>query len=286
MIFPLVLERDAKTAGQKCHFPHSLAKNIIFKNSCLCEHQRIGKECDDRSCLIKRTGSNLFERKGRLASGKTLTINSPVLADFYLQPFRECIYNGSTYAVKTAGDFISASAKLTAGMKFRKNKIDRISSGLVVDSDRYTPAVIHDSDGIIRMDNNSDFCAESCQRFVNSIIHNFINQVMKTSGGSCTDIHAGSFSDCLQSFQYLNGIRIILADFCSILYIIIRILPFILLIVDCIGAVLFLSFRLFEHSPPQLFTHVFHRNHLIQFDFYCCLFFFFPFFGHRFPIQL
>jgi hypothetical protein len=55
-----------------------------------------------------------------------------------------------------------------------------------------TSAVIDDSNRVIYMYNNVDFCAEPSQGLVNGIVDDLINEMMKTVNSSRPDIHRGS----------------------------------------------------------------------------------------------
>ena len=82
--------------------------------------------------------------------------------------------------MQTAGNLVSAAAEFAAGMQLCKDKVHRISSGLVIDPHRDPAAVIHDRDRVAGMDDHGDFRAESCQRFVDRIVHDLIDKVMET----------------------------------------------------------------------------------------------------------
>jgi hypothetical protein len=56
--------------------------------------------------------------------------------DLHLEPVRECIYDRCTYAVKTAGYFVSAAAEFSAGMKNRKYYLNSRNSCFVVNTNR------------------------------------------------------------------------------------------------------------------------------------------------------
>ena len=63
---------------------------------------------------------------------------------------------------------------------------------------------------------------ETGQRFINRVIHYFIHQMVKSSGGGSSDIHTGSLADCLKSLEDLNIICCICTDFGSIFQIVVK----------------------------------------------------------------
>ena len=115
--------------------------------------------------------------------------------------------------MKTAGNFISSAAEFTAGMEHRMNDFHCRDAHLRMLVHRHTAAVIFHHDGIILLYGDMDVLAVSGQSFVDTVIHNFINQMMKSSRSCASDVHARTLADCFQTFQNLYLRRIILA-FC------------------------------------------------------------------------
>ena len=64
---------------------------------------------------------------------------------------------------------------------------------------RDTTAVVDDRDGIVRIDGDLDGIAVACQSLIHRIVYDLIYQMMKSSGGSASDVHARPFPDCLQA---------------------------------------------------------------------------------------
>ena len=67
-----------------------------------------------------------------------------------------------------------------------------------------SPAVVGAGCGTIFMQCNPDAMGETGQSLVDGIIDNFGDQVMQPFLIGGADVHAGAFSDRLQSFQNLN----------------------------------------------------------------------------------
>ena len=117
---------------------------------------------------------------------------------------RKCIYNRRTYTMQTTGNFISATAEFSAGMQDRKHDFYRRNTCFVVDSDRNASSIVNDCYGIIFIYRYLDGITIPRKSFINCIIYNLINQMMKTSGRCTADIHTRSLSYSLKTFQYLN----------------------------------------------------------------------------------
>ena len=63
--------------------------------------------------------------------------------------------------MQSAGYLVSTTAELTAGMKNRKHDLNRRNSGLLLNADRNSAAIINDGNGIISIDGNLNLVAET-----------------------------------------------------------------------------------------------------------------------------
>ena len=133
-----------------------------------------------------------------------LEVDVAAVLDGEFQPFRQGVYNGCTYAVQTAGDLIAAAAELTAGVEDGVHDGCRRDALFWVDAHRDASAVIRNTDHVFRENVHGDLGAESCQRLVNGVIYDLIDQMMQSLRAGRTDVHTRPLSDCLQSFQHLN----------------------------------------------------------------------------------
>ena len=97
--------------------------------------------------MILLTGAFLpFQTAASLISLKILF---SILVDRNLQPFRQGVYNGSAYAVQSAGHLISSAAEFSAGMKHCKHYLDSRKSRFFLNPHGNTAAIVNDRDGII-----------------------------------------------------------------------------------------------------------------------------------------
>ena len=120
----------------------------------------------------------------------------------------KCIYNRSTYTVKSSGYFISSSAEFTSGMKNGMNNFHRRNSHLRMFINRHTSSVVFHHNGIITLNGNMNRLAVTCKSFIYTIINDFIYEMMKSLWACTSYIHAGSFSYCFKTLKnlYLGGI--------------------------------------------------------------------------------
>ena len=75
--------------------------------------------------------------------------------------------------------------------------------------------------------------AVSGKGLIDGIIYNFVDQMMKSSGGCGSNVHAGTLANCLKSFQNLNVISRIGSYILRILDIVVLIFLLILGIFPC-----------------------------------------------------
>ena len=61
---------------------------------------------------------------------------------------------------------------------------------------------------------NSDLCRVAVHGFVDRVVHNLPDQVMKSRRADATDIHAGAFANGLESFEYNNVVAVVAFLFC------------------------------------------------------------------------
>ena len=121
---------------------------------------------------------------------------------------RECVYNGYTHAMKTAGYLIGILIKLTACMKLGHDNFGSRDAFLFVNANRNTTTVIGDRNRAIRIKRNRHTVSMSCKYFINTVINNLINHVVKTRAIiRIADIHARAFSYRIKALENLNGIR-------------------------------------------------------------------------------
>ena len=150
-----------------------------------------------------------MKRNRRLSARKLFFVALSVAIYLYFQPGRERIHDRSTDAVQTAGNLISAAAKLSARMQHRKNHFNRRKSHFLLNINRNATPVVFDRHRIVSVNRHFNFTAITGQCFIDRIIHNFIYEVMQSPRRGRSYVHTRSFPDCLQTFQHLNLISIV-----------------------------------------------------------------------------
>ena len=205
---PFIFEVDLDTLIQESHFSQTAFQNIIFKYSGF-ENFRVRPE----SCL--GTGlfgsSNDFQRRHSSSSFISLSVDISVTLDFHFHMGGKGIYDRSTYTMETPGYLISSAAEFTAGMEHGMNHFHCGDSHLRMDINRHASSIVFHHNGIILLDGNMDILTVASKCFVDTVVYDFVNQVVQTSRAGGTDIHPWSLTNCFQTFQNLYLRRIILA---------------------------------------------------------------------------
>ena len=130
------------------------------------------------------------------------------------QPLTQGVDHRRADPVQAARRLVSAfTCKLAAGMQNRKNNLQGIHAAFM-HACRHAAAVILYRAGSVFFQGNADFSAVPVDCFVNGIVHDFPDQMMKAAAVRRTDIHARTFADRFQAFQNLNTAVIIALCFC------------------------------------------------------------------------
>ncbi len=111
--------------------------------------------------------------------------------------------------MQTAGDFITAAAKLTAGVQHGHDHFKGRFLFLGMDIHRNTAPIIRHGDTAVGVNGDDDPVAGSSQGFVDRVIDYFVNQVVKGFEIGSANIHTRAAANSLEPFQNLD-------IFCSI----------------------------------------------------------------------
>ena len=210
--FSGIFKRNLQSLCQECHLSQTLFQNVIIIY-CFLKYFFIRKEDNCCSGLIRLAVSHNLQRIHSFTAFISLLINLTFMIDPYFKPCGKCIYYRRTYSVKTTGYLVPSASKFTAGMKNGKYYFYSRNPCFMIDSYRNTTSVIYNCDRVVRINNYLNLCTKSCQCFINRIIYNLINQMMKTSAGCTSDIHTWSLSYGFQTFQNLDLIRSVFCIF-------------------------------------------------------------------------
>ena len=152
--------------------------------------------------MIGRTDDRHLLRD--LAAGEFHLIDVAVLVHLHRQPLGKGVDDARAHAVQTAGDLIASAAELTARVQHGIDDLERGAPRLRLNVDGDTAAVIDNGDGVALVDRHFNFRAVACKRFVNGVIHNFVDEVVQAAHRRRSDVHARALAHRLQSFEHLN----------------------------------------------------------------------------------
>ena len=104
--------------------------------------------------------------------------------------------------MQTAGDRVAAATKLTAGMQHGHDNLNGgfVLGGVLIHGN--TAAVILDAHRAISLDGHVDFGGITGERLIHGVINDLVDQMVQTALGGRADVHAGAFTNRLQTFQH------------------------------------------------------------------------------------
>ena len=137
-------------------------------------------------------------RAERLTGGKFLHIFKAIPANNRFHTGGQRVYNRNTDTVQTAGNFIRTLVEFTACMEPRQNQLQRTYALFWVNIDGNTASVIFYSDGIVFFQYDQNGIAIARHRFVDTVVDDFVDQMMQPVGAGRADIHSGAFADGVQ----------------------------------------------------------------------------------------
>ena len=204
-----VFENDFDAFVEKCHFSQPMLQSIKIKDRCFGKYFRIRPKDGLWSCL---PGFAYYLQLGySLSSFIALLIYFAVSLYFHFHMGWKGVHYRGAYAMKTSGYLISSAAEFTSCMKDRVDDFHCRYSHLRMVVHRHSSPVILHHDWIILLNCNIYSFTVSCQSFVNTVIHDFVNKMMKSLRTGASYIHTRSFSHSFKSFKYLNLRRVILS---------------------------------------------------------------------------
>ena len=106
--------------------------------------------------------------------------------------------------MQTAGHLVAAAAEFAAGVKHRVHHFQRGPPGLGLDVHGDAAAVVGDGNGVAGVDGDGNVLAVARQGFINGVVHDLIDQMVKARAGRRADIHTGPLAHRFQPFQHLN----------------------------------------------------------------------------------
>jgi hypothetical protein len=132
-----------------------------------------------------------------------------ISADFHFKGFRNRINAFRADAVETSGYLVGALSELTAGVEGRHNEFEGRNLIFGMDIDGDTSTVILDGAGAIEMEGDGNIFTITGEGFIDGIVDDFENAVVKAPLEGIADVHIGAFADAFEALEFLNFRRIV-----------------------------------------------------------------------------
>ncbi len=124
-----------------------------------------------------------------------------VSAYLHLQPLAQRVYAGDANTMQTARHFVAVVIELAAGVERRENDGDgRFLLGRVNVNRNASPVVV-DTDRSIRVDRDVDMGAEARQGFVDTVVRDLVDAVVKTAYRRVANVHRRTLPNSLDSLE-------------------------------------------------------------------------------------
>ena len=136
--------------------------------------------------------------------GKLHLVCAVVAVDFHGKPSGKRVHDGCADSVESAGILVGSVLEFTAGMQLRKNNFNAGYFHLLVYADRDTPAVVRYRNGVVAVNGNGHLARVPVGGLVDRIVHDLPQKMVQTALPGRADIHAGTHSDRVQTFHYLD----------------------------------------------------------------------------------
>ena len=205
-----VRQHDADAAVQEGLFSEPCQQRVVVKDGFF-EDFGVGLEGD--FCAARLAFADLFQREAGDAA--LVPLHHDVFSveiGFDFEPLGQRVDDAGADAVQTAGDFIPAAAEFAACMQDGINDFNGGDVEFCIFAGRNAAAVVGDADDVARQDRDGNRIAGAGKRFVNGVVDDFINEMMKSAHGGRTDVHAGPLPDGLQALQNLYLILVVSFD--------------------------------------------------------------------------
>ncbi len=106
--------------------------------------------------------------------------------------------------MQAAGDLVHPLVELSARMELSHHDFGRRDLLCGMHFRGNPAAVVNNRDRSVHVDGEGDLVAIPRHGFIDAVVNNLVNQVMKPAMSGGPDIHRGSFAHTLESFENPN----------------------------------------------------------------------------------
>ncbi len=162
---------------------------------------------DNGRAMVLNGAITYFRHIGhRLAFRILLDIDLALAAHLGCHPVGKRVDTGNTYAMKSAGNFVSALVEFSSCMKDSHYDFKSRPSDLALDSYRNASSVILDAYGVVFENGDFDGVAVSSHGLVDTIVDDLIDKMMQAPLPYVSNVHGRSLADRLKPLQDLDTI--------------------------------------------------------------------------------
>ena len=171
----------------------------------------VGQEVDFGAALL--AGARFLQLAGGLAFGIGLLPGKSVAPDFEIEFFAERVHAGNADAVQSAGNFVGRRIELSAGVQLGHHDL-RGGNFFAVDVhhvDGNAAAVVDDRDGVVEVNGDVDLVGVTGERFVDRVVHDFVDQMVQSHLAGRADVHGGTFAHRFHAAEHFDGVGVVVA---------------------------------------------------------------------------
>ena len=199
---PLVGQKDLHARVEESQFPETIGQDLELELGGDRENGGVRLESDQGPGAVRLADD--LELLRRLPSLKSHVVNIPVPGYFHLEPIRKSVNTLGSHPVQPARIFVCALAKLAARVQVRQHQFNRRHVEFWMHIHGDTASVIPDGARAIHMDSHLDAMAKPGQMFIDGIVQHLENAMMQPALIRVADVHARTFSDRLQPFEFID----------------------------------------------------------------------------------
>ncbi len=197
----LVPQADRQPLVQEGHLLQPAGEGLVLVVGRL-EDRVVGPEGDGRTGLPR--GGTLGQRRGRTGVLIRLEPGEALPADLHLEPGGQGVHHAHADPVQTAGDRVRLAVELPAGVQRGQDDLDRRALLRRMLTHRDTTAVVGDPDTAVGEQGHTDRVAVAGQRFIHSVVHNLVDEMMKTTLTGGADVHTRTLANRVETLKNLD----------------------------------------------------------------------------------
>src|SRR5206468_3954915 len=204
---PLIDELDGQPFVEERQLTQAGLERVVIESDVM-KNLPVRLERDARAGAFRQ--AHFLDFSNWLAALVLLGIRPAASPYLGLDPLTQGSNGFGADAVQARGNLISILVELGAGADGRHDDFQRrpLGFGMLVHGD--SAAVVVHAQAAIDVDLHEDVPAVAGQRFIDAVIHQFVNEVVQAAGRNISDIHAGTLPNVGGIAKYLHIIRAIL----------------------------------------------------------------------------